>query len=149
VPEIDQIVDVAAGELHSCAVRADGGVWCWGSNRHGECGGDPKLHETFNHPVPINGLPSIRAVTTGIAHSCALDGEQRAWCWGYNGQGSLGSGAITNLETTPVQVAAVGNTVEWLSVDGMTGCAIALGGRPLCWPLYGSLVPIEVKGLCE
>lgn len=48
-----------------------------------------------------------------------------------------------------MQVTAVGNTVEWLSVDGMTGCAIALGGRPLCWPLYGLLVPIEVKELCQ
>ena len=40
MPGNASVLDVAAGEEHTCAVLADGTVACWGDNRSGQLGGD-------------------------------------------------------------------------------------------------------------
>ncbi|MCS6856681.1 MAG: hypothetical protein NZM37_03120 [Sandaracinaceae bacterium] len=35
---ITDAVELAVGREHSCVVRSNGEVWCWGSNEHYECG---------------------------------------------------------------------------------------------------------------
>ena len=35
---LNGVSDAAAGNSHACAARADGSVWCWGSNSMGELG---------------------------------------------------------------------------------------------------------------
>jgi alpha-tubulin suppressor-like RCC1 family protein len=32
------VTSVAAGITHTCALRADGSIWCWGSNTFGQLG---------------------------------------------------------------------------------------------------------------
>jgi alpha-tubulin suppressor-like RCC1 family protein len=41
---------MAAGNLHSCARKADGSVWCWGDNAVGQCGLNNK---TTPQKVPV------------------------------------------------------------------------------------------------
>ncbi|WP_371876541.1 RCC1 domain-containing protein, partial [Pyxidicoccus fallax] len=38
VPELTDVVGVAAGDRHSLALRADGTVWAWGGNANGQLG---------------------------------------------------------------------------------------------------------------
>ncbi|MCS6799370.1 MAG: RCC1 domain-containing protein, partial [Myxococcota bacterium] len=37
---------VEAGGYHTCAVRTDGSLWCWGGNSNGQLG----LGDTMNRP---------------------------------------------------------------------------------------------------
>ena len=59
---------VSAGEWHSCGLRADRVIVCWGHNRHGQA-------------EPPN---KLTAVTTGHRHSCGLRADGIIVCWGDN-----------------------------------------------------------------
>jgi alpha-tubulin suppressor-like RCC1 family protein len=37
------VTAIAAGAAHSCALRGDGSVWCWGTNQNGQLGDDVVL----------------------------------------------------------------------------------------------------------
>jgi alpha-tubulin suppressor-like RCC1 family protein len=41
------------GAHHSCAVTADGSLWCWGSNHSGQLGGAFRGSGPEPHRVPI------------------------------------------------------------------------------------------------
>lgn len=77
-------VDVAAGEVHSCAINADGDVWCWGTNSYGQV--DPHADELEQQltAARIELEPAIDAVdiAVGTTITCALDRDARWWCWG-------------------------------------------------------------------
>jgi alpha-tubulin suppressor-like RCC1 family protein len=38
VPGVSNIVQLAGGEGHTCAMNASGAVWCWGENSAGQLG---------------------------------------------------------------------------------------------------------------
>ncbi len=67
-------VALAAGSTHTCGIRANGTLACWGSNVYGES----------NQSAGV-----FAAVTAGAAHSCGLRSDGTAVCWGYNCSGQL------------------------------------------------------------
>ena len=40
---------IACGGHHSCAMKSDGTLWCWGANEHGQLGND----STMDTSVPV------------------------------------------------------------------------------------------------
>jgi hypothetical protein len=98
------------GGRHSCALLADGTVWCWGENLWHQLG--PKappsrVCEGINvpcspNPVPV-GLSNVVAIATGGAHSCALMTDGTVGCWGANDWGQLGNGTFS-FSSPPVKV---------------------------------------------
>lgn len=51
VPNLENIIQVVAGGYCTCALDADGRVFCWGDNEFG-CVGDPH-YDLVDHPVEI------------------------------------------------------------------------------------------------
>jgi alpha-tubulin suppressor-like RCC1 family protein len=103
---------LALGYGHSCALRDDGRVLCWGQNFYGQLGNSTNAGTTTPNPVPTlidnAALEDVRQIALGTYHSCALRNDGRVLCWGYNGYGQLGSsassGAVTpNPVPTPTQ----------------------------------------------
>lgn len=43
LPPLQNIVAIAAGESHTCALPTGGGVKCWGDNEHGQLGDGRRL----------------------------------------------------------------------------------------------------------
>jgi alpha-tubulin suppressor-like RCC1 family protein len=95
---------VSAGDTHTCAVTAAGGVKCWGWNLYGL----PGVGTTPNYslgPVDIVGLSSgIVAVSAGEYHTCAVTTTGGVKCWGSNSSGQLGSQVLW----LPVNVVGLG-----------------------------------------
>ena len=60
---------VAAGETHTCAVRTDATIGCWGSNFEGEM------------DAPQG---AFSAISVGERYSCALRTDGIVQCWGKN-----------------------------------------------------------------
>jgi alpha-tubulin suppressor-like RCC1 family protein len=94
VAGLDDVTALSSGLYHDCAVRRDGGVWCWGDNSARQLGDG--TNEPRREPVRVVGLPPVVAVSAGGGHSCALTAAAEVYCWGNNAAGQLGDG--TTLE---------------------------------------------------
>jgi alpha-tubulin suppressor-like RCC1 family protein len=92
-------VRLSAGYLHTCAVRPDATVWCWGRNSSGQLGDGTTVDKLT--PVPVASLSNVVEVSVGAAHSCARKSDGTVWCWGGNGDGQLGDGTTAD-RLTPV-----------------------------------------------
>ncbi|MBL0202744.1 MAG: hypothetical protein IPQ14_00030 [Candidatus Microthrix sp.] len=57
-------------------------------------------------PVPVTGLTSATAITTGGSHSCALGQNGTVSCWGNNQSGQLGNGTLSS-RSTPAPVTGL------------------------------------------
>ncbi len=87
---------------HTCAIDGSDVVLCWGWNAWGQLGAGARSSLALK-PQPVAGLPKAKRVTTGTHHSCAISEKDEVWCWGYNGDGQLGSGALPIVpQPTPV-----------------------------------------------
>jgi len=93
---------ISAGWEHTCAIKSNGAVVCWGSNKDGQLG-DGTQQDRFV-PTQVVGLESgVSAITAGSGHSCALKSTGAVVCWGKNDDGRLGDGTtIDRLTPTPV-----------------------------------------------
>ena len=125
-------LQVDAGLLHTCAVRSDHHLFCWGVDDSGALGDGLPLKDR-KRPVEVAGRTGDWAVVSaGDVHTCAIKTTGRLYCWGSGFLGRLGNGANQD-HPAPVQVA--GQTTDWasVSVGGSTTCGTRTNGRLYCW----------------
>jgi alpha-tubulin suppressor-like RCC1 family protein len=129
-------VQVAAGEAHTCALDYDGSVFCWGDNSAGQLGvgGGP------DRPVPtqVTKLAGrvVVEITAGAEHSCAIDEQGLAWCWGDNSAGQLGNPDQPARSDEPVRVSTtttMAGPVVDIDAGAYTTCAATTEGAAFCW----------------
>ena len=149
------VAAIAAGDYHTCALMAGGGVKCWGSNRNGQLGAGTGIRGT---PVDVVGLESgVAAIAAGGEHTCALTADGGVKCWGRNDSGQLGNGA-TGTHFRPVDVVGLGGGVTAINVGNRHTCAVTEGGGVKCWgsnssgqlgdgTTISSRTPVDVVGL--
>ncbi|WP_377321831.1 putative Ig domain-containing protein [Pimelobacter simplex] len=123
-------VEISAGGAaqwaHTCGIRADRSLWCWGSNVDGELG-QPGAGTEFV-PKRVDAGRNWASVSSGYAHTCAITTDRQLWCWGNDTFGQLG-------RTGDAAPAQVGTRSDWTTVSaGYTHtCATTTGGELWCW----------------
>ncbi len=81
-------VSIAAGEDATCAVAANGGGFCWGSNEFGQLGIDsPVAQPAPAQPRAVAGNLMFRSIDVGTARACGVTTDNRAYCWGRANDG--------------------------------------------------------------
>jgi alpha-tubulin suppressor-like RCC1 family protein len=100
---VGTFAQVSAGWQHTCAVKSDGTVACWGYNGYGET-------------TPPAG--TFIQVTVGSYHTCALKSDGTVACWGSNFYG----------EATPP-----GGTFAQISSGPYHNCGRKSDGTVACW----------------
>lgn len=165
---LDNVTAVAAGQLHSVALRSDGTVWAWGDNDFGQCGdgtitvGVGAANRFYPVQVRQNGgafLTGIVAIRSGSHFSMALRFDGKVFAWGRNQFGQLGmaNGGLINqgfaqevqyLDNVvalaaggahAVAITSDGSAYGWGSnSDGQLGCDPALCGGDLINPFNGA-----------
>lgn len=147
---------LSTGPSHSCIVSAAGGIKCWGQNQSGQLGDG----STTNSPIPrdasvFSGV--ARGISTGAAHTCAINAAGGVLCWGNNTQGQLGATG-PDSSSTPLEVDGLSSGVSAISSGLNHTCALTLTGGVKCWGAnqFGQLGnrsttssarPVDVEGL--
>jgi hypothetical protein len=104
VQGLTDAIQIRAGFFHSCGLRSNGTVACWGTH------GDYKSYHTGpgTHPDGsaqlVEGLDDIVDLSVGAQHSCALRSSGQVVCWGTNIHGELGGPTADKFSTALVRV---------------------------------------------
>ncbi len=135
---------VGVGYGHSCGVRADRRVLCWG----GHAGGNLVLGDgsgvPSQTPVSVTGLGDATALALGVAHTCALRASGHVICWGANASGQLGNNTLTDRPEPFDEVVVSGGSAltNIVELDAGVGdntngsrftCARTSSGLVQCW----------------
>ncbi len=133
------ISQLAGGYYHTCALASDSKAYCWGNNTFGQLGDNSTTQRNSPVAVAQGALPTgatIRQLVAGYFHICALASDNKAYCWGSNGNGELGDNSTTQ-RLTPVAVAQgalpAGATIRQLVAGYFYTCALASDNKAYCW----------------
>jgi cysteine-rich repeat protein len=133
-------IDLQAGYHHTCARKANGTLWCWGYNAHGELGDGTTTNR--NAPTQVLNVSDATAVAVGgMYKTCAIRAGGLMWCWGRNQSGQLGDGTTTQ-RSAPVRVIGLGAVTHMARGGaGKGNFARTVTGETYAWGYnyYGSL----------
>ena len=142
--EVRGVLELAAGNEHTCAVLETGQVICWGQTKGGRLGDlttvegvrEPKfvlrpeiLMEsggTAYHP-----LSNATSVATGEQHSCLLTTEGTVECWGSNNAGQLGADRSVSESAFARPVPGLSGVTR-IAAGAAHSCALTPAGV-YCW----------------
>ena len=133
---------VSAGGFHSCGLRTDGTITCWGGRAW-----------DFGQTEAPGGVYS--AVSAGWLHSCGLRSDGTITCWGKNDEGqSEAPGGVYSAVTAGLghacglrsdgtitcwggnyagQSEAPGGVYSAVSASGLHSCGLRSDGTITCW----------------
>ncbi|HJL15833.1 MAG TPA: hypothetical protein RMH99_09265 [Sandaracinaceae bacterium LLY-WYZ-13_1] len=131
VRDLHTVVDLAAGALHTCALRQDGRVLCWGDDAAGQLGDGEPASGRSAVPVEVD-LEGVRSLAAGEHHTCAVDEQGAVHCWGAGDARQLGPEASEEGSSFPVPVE-LSEPVEEVAAGSSHTCARTSRGRVLCW----------------
>jgi alpha-tubulin suppressor-like RCC1 family protein len=126
---------LAAGEIHDCAVTTDNRAYCWGWNVFGQIGNGTTSFERLKPTLVAGGL-SFRQISAGTYHSCGVTTDDRAYCWGGD---ALGDG--TGMGRLKPAAVAGGLRFRQVNAGREHTCGVTTNDRVFCWGLntFGQL----------
>ena len=170
LPPSERFVQLSSGLWHTCGVKADGMLVCWGSNTYARFDGAKFVGQAR----PPSG--SFQQVSAGEAHTCGVKIDGRVACWGDNtyGQATPPAGIFQQVSTGQYYTCGLktnDNVVCWgarsvlkvaggVSVSEATSpvgtfvqladgfnwhdtCGVATTGNLVCWPYQREDMPLK------
>jgi alpha-tubulin suppressor-like RCC1 family protein len=125
----NRAVAIATGQAHSCALKQNGAVTCWGNNGGGQLGSEGASQVI---PRTIPGWFGVVALSAGSFHTCALQQAGTVACWGNNYDRQLGAGTAADMSVSPVTLPDLTNLVA-VSAGYRHTCVMARSGSAACW----------------
>lgn len=124
---------ISAGGSHTCAIRTDQKIKCWGNNSSGQLGDGTSVTPATspNYLVSVDSAVNYLQVSAGGSHSCAVTTGGILKCWGLNDKGQIGDGTVTS-RNSPTVIDS-GTSYIQVSTGQYHTCAIAIGGALKCW----------------
>ena len=119
----NQPTTLSSSTTHTCALRPDMTVVCWGSDTYDQSSPE-KLRDAEDKPLPPEDL-LFTSISTGGFHTCGLRPDHTLLCWGDDSEG----------QSTPLVSTApgVGNFFVGMDSGTLHSCAIRRDNAPICW----------------
>lgn len=156
---VSRVGAVNTDTSHTCVLKDDATVWCWGYQVNGEA----ESFELSDQPVPtqVPGLTNVASFSGTDLVSCAVKEDGTVWCWGAAVAPLFGPDApieglpydsyYTNYFTaTPLQIPNLDHVKSVATGYGHV-CALKDDGSVWCWGdnTWGQLGPTELPSSTE
>ncbi len=126
------VAQMAVGFDHTCALRTDKKLLCWGANTYGQCGG--ALAGDVVKPTLAKNVPSLLGVWAGYRRTCGQDLNSKLWCWGYGPSGERGDGSTASGSALPSAVKGLPTgALAQVDVRSRRTCVVTVTGQLWCW----------------
>lgn len=154
---LENVMKVAHGTAHICAIKTDGSLWCWGENDFGQLGNSTQSDSLS--PVAVRSadgstIADAVEIAAGEVFTCVLREDRRVYCWGNNGVGQLGDGTTEN-RSAATAIPGLPSEIVAIAAGSYFACALTNSGEVYCWGTNGSgqlgnavssgLVPVRVE----
>lgn len=128
------VAALVAGDLHTCALQADGAVKCWGDNTKAQVG-IPESNEWTANPSQPGGMTWANvAITAGGSHTCVVAHNGLGMCWGGNHAKQLGrSTDPLHYSPQPADVVGISAGLLNMAAGKQHTCAVMAHGELSCW----------------
>jgi hypothetical protein len=136
--ELDgEVLDLVAGDAHTCLLMGEGEVLCWGRGDGGQLGDGARRDRGAPEEVTRRSGRALRgavSVAAGSDHTCAALRDGRVLCWGGGSDGAAHPRRVPEAPALDMLAAGSGWT-----------CGALFPGEPWCWDTAGG-PPSEVDG---
>jgi alpha-tubulin suppressor-like RCC1 family protein len=133
---------ISAGfSAHTCGIRSNGALYCWGDNTDGQLGDNTTTNRSV--PTRVGTATDWTLVSAGghgsydfgftevTGQTCGLRAAGQLYCWGSNADGEVGDGTMTD-RLTPTRI---GTAADWkdVSAGAFHSCGVRADGSLYCW----------------
>ena len=144
----NKVKSLAAGSAHTCVIRDDDTVVCWGDNGKGQLGRADNKSPVGTAPADMGaGLKPValgtnrkaKGLVAGAEFTCALLDDDTVKCWGENEFGQLGlnstldRGRGANDLGDQLAIVGLGGKVAQLRAGDDSVCALLVDSSVKCW----------------
>jgi alpha-tubulin suppressor-like RCC1 family protein len=148
---IEEYPVISAGGTGSFAIKADGSLWAWGANNHGQLGDGTRTDRL----TPVKIMDEVVDVAADpvyfwyylSSHAFAIISDKSLWAWGTNAHLQLGDGTGVD-RLTPVKVM---DDVVAISTGITTNLILMSDGSLWTWGYRydGDIIPLSRAKICE
>lgn len=148
LPGNESAVAMCVAENHLCVQTASDGLFCAGSNSHGQLGVGTASTARISVLTAVTLGEPVRQAACGMDFTCVTTVAGRAKCWGSNDAGQLGIGGLSNRGLGE-PVSAIPSivlrdptaSVVQVHAGASIACAMTHLAQLYCWGgTYGNLL---------
>jgi alpha-tubulin suppressor-like RCC1 family protein len=131
-----------AGHSFGVGIRANGALYTWGYNYHGQLGNGNTI--STNSPVLVSSSIGWKQVDCGFYFAIGIKNDGTLWAWGNNEFGQFGNGSTGTSSSSTNQIGGVpiqiGSANNWdkISATNIFSSSIKTDGTLWAWGKLGN-----------